>query len=130
MSALHLRAAGDRDLADKLRHHPDVQLRIERYERGEKQRARRELLATALRLSTKSAPDVHRLVEECAQKLEVETPFELYVYPDTRFNYTLDNAREAEGQKLAKALASHVHNDAPTSPGLAPFVPLVPDLGK
>src|SRR5262249_20541191 len=86
MSALDLRATGDRDLADKLRQDRDVKLRLERYERGEKQRARRELLATALRLSAKSAPEVHRLVEECARKLEVKPPFELYVYPDTRFN--------------------------------------------
>src|SRR4051812_49464087 len=86
MSVLDLRAASDRDLANKLRQDPEVQLRLERYERGEKQRARRELLATALRLSPRSAPAVHELVSECARKLEITTPFELYVYPDTRFN--------------------------------------------
>lgn len=87
MTTLDLRAEGDRALADKLSHDPDVRLRLSSCARdAEKQRARRHLLATALRLSPRSASDVHALVEECAKKLEVTTPYELYVYPETRFN--------------------------------------------
>jgi hypothetical protein len=44
--------------------------------------------------------------------------------------YSLDNAPEAEGQRLAKALAKNIHNEVPTPPGLTQFVPHVPDLGS
>jgi hypothetical protein len=87
MNAKDLRATGDRDLFDKLRLDPDVRHRLTQFERdGQKQRARRHLLGSALRLSKHSAPEVHAIVDECAKKLDVTTELELYVYPDTRFN--------------------------------------------
>ena len=82
-----LRAAGDRQLADKLLRNPDVSRAIERIHADKKsQRTRRHLLATALRLAESAAPDIHRIVGACRETLSVDTPIELYVYPDSGFN--------------------------------------------
>jgi Zn-dependent protease with chaperone function/tellurite resistance protein len=85
---IDLRALGDRELAGKLRDHQEIRSKIVMIERdSEKLRARRHLLATALRLSPRAAPEVHKMVDECRHWLELgETPFELYVYPSTQFN--------------------------------------------
>jgi tellurite resistance protein len=85
---IDLRAHGDRDLSEKLREQPEIRSKIELIERdGEKIRARRHLLATALRLTPRAAPEIHGIVDECRHWLELkETPFELYVYPATHFN--------------------------------------------
>src|SRR3954470_24051293 len=62
---IDLRAAGDRDLAGKLRDHAEIRSKIELIERdSEKIRARRHLLATALRLSPRAAPEVHGIVDD------------------------------------------------------------------
>lgn len=89
MSSLRidLRAAGDRDLAERILSEPGVQSAIERYEKlAEESGARRHLLATALRLTPEMAPDVHEIVESCRTTLGLDTPLETYVYPELQYN--------------------------------------------
>ena len=87
MAAGGLRAAGDRELAERLLADPDVKDAVERLERrGKDPGARRHLLATAIRLTREMAPDVHDIMDECRRMLGVEAPFETYVYPEPMFN--------------------------------------------
>jgi tellurite resistance protein len=88
MRALHLRAAGDRDLAERLGREPEIRDAVERLARlrEDDPGARRQLLATALRLGPGVAPELHAIVEECRARLEEELPVESYVYPEPRFN--------------------------------------------
>jgi Zn-dependent protease with chaperone function/tellurite resistance protein len=79
-----LRAEGDRELAERLLAELDVQTAIERL--GTDPGARRQLLATATRLTREMAPDIHDMLDECRQVLGVETPLEIYVYPESMFN--------------------------------------------
>lgn len=87
MNAAGLRAAGDRELAERLLADSDVRDAIERLERrGKGPGARRYLLATAIRLTREMAPDVHDITDECRRMLGVEAPLETYVYPEPMFN--------------------------------------------
>jgi peptidase M48-like protein/tellurite resistance protein TerB len=82
-----LRAAGDRELAERLLSEPDVKNAIERLElSGKDPGARRHLLATAMRLTREMAPDVHDMMDECRHVLGVDAPLETYVYPESMFN--------------------------------------------
>ena len=47
---------------------------------------RRQLLATSVRLSKNMAPNVHKMLDECAERLGVGIPIELYVYASSEFN--------------------------------------------
>jgi len=89
MKAADLRARGDRELAEKILEDRLVRDAIERIEREEEEspkRVRRQLLASALRLTEKMMPDVHATVELCREKLGIEIPLEIYVYPSADFN--------------------------------------------
>ena len=82
-----LRAAGDRDLSERLLADYDLKHAVERLERdGRTPGARRHLLATAIRLTPDMAPDVHDTVDASRRMLWVETPVETYVYPEPMFN--------------------------------------------
>ena len=82
-----LRAAGDRELASWLLADPDVRDAIERLERsGMATGVRRQLLATAIRLTPEMAPDVHATIDACLRVVAVEGPLETYVYPEPLFN--------------------------------------------
>jgi hypothetical protein len=82
-----LQASGDRELAERILNEPGVREIIERYEKKAEQiGARRQLLATALRLTPEMAPDVHAIVESCRVALGIEIPLETYVYPEALFN--------------------------------------------
>ena len=86
-SADELRAQGDRDLAEKLLKNIDVRRAREKLEQeADKLGARRQLLATALRLSEGMAPDVDRVMKSCQETLGMDSPLETYVYPDASFN--------------------------------------------
>jgi Zn-dependent protease with chaperone function len=87
MAAVGLRAAGDRELAERLLADRDVQDAIERLEReGKAPGARRHLLATAIRLTREMAPDVHDIIDACRRTLGVQAPLETYVYPEPMYN--------------------------------------------
>lgn len=47
---------------------------------------RRNLLSTSVRLSERMAPDIHKMADECVEKLAMEIPIELYVYSSPTFN--------------------------------------------
>ena len=84
---IDLQATGDLELAERILGEPGVHEIIERYEKkAEQLGARRQLLATALRLTPEMAPDVHEIVESCRIALGIEIPLEIYVYPELHFN--------------------------------------------
>ena len=87
MISVEVRAQGERALEEKLRAEPEILRAIETVEReGKGTRYRRQLLASALRLSPRSAPEVHDIVETCRVRLGIDQQPELYVFPDVRFN--------------------------------------------
>ncbi|MDP6472600.1 MAG: M48 family metallopeptidase [Pseudomonadales bacterium] len=47
---------------------------------------RRHLLSTSVRLSQTMAKDLHKTAAECAEKLNLEIPLELYVFPSPTYN--------------------------------------------
>ena len=85
--AVAFRAAGDRELAERLLADHDVKAAVERLERdGRPTGARRHLLARAIRLTPEMAPDVHVIIDACRRMLWIEAPLETYVYPEPMFN--------------------------------------------
>jgi len=48
--------------------------------------ARRQLLATSLRLARGMAPLVDQVMDTCRERLEMDAPLETFVYPDADFN--------------------------------------------
>jgi hypothetical protein len=82
-----LKAQGDRDLAEQLLKDRDVRHALEKFETDAQDGgARRQLLATAMRLTPEMAPDVHETMETCRAALGLELPVETYVYPSPMFN--------------------------------------------
>jgi tellurite resistance protein len=53
---------------------------------GEQSKVRRQLLASAVRLTDVLAPALHRIVDACREKLAVEEPCECYVYASAEAN--------------------------------------------
>lgn len=84
-----LRCAGDRSLASQLVAHPLVKrvaARLDEHAANSPASVRRQLLATALRLTEKMAPQVHEMVDACVQHLGISDPVELFVYSSASFN--------------------------------------------
>ena len=72
-----------------LSEHPEVQKAYEaiaRHEETTPSGIRRRLLATSVRLSPRMAPDVHRMADDCAERLQIGIPHELYAYAGPQFN--------------------------------------------
>lgn len=89
MDADRLRSRGDRELAESLKGEDLVRRMNERIEKAEEESprgVRRHLLATSLRLTESMMPDVYAEVAVCRERLGVEAPLELYVYPAAEFN--------------------------------------------
>ena len=84
---LDLQAEGDRALRERLLANRAVTAAIERLaKKGVGEGARRQLLATATRLTAEMAPDLYAVIDGCRTTLGVDAPLEIYVYPDPRFN--------------------------------------------
>ena len=84
-----LRASGDRTLMAELLADPLVRRTNEEIAEHEKNGplgTRRQLLATALRLTEGMSPELARITAECRAILGVEIPLETYVYPSSTFN--------------------------------------------
>ena len=81
-----LRAQGERELAERLRAEPVVKKAIEKAAESEPAGARRQLLATALRLTPEIAPDISEIIAASAEALSLDAPIEPYVYPGAQFN--------------------------------------------
>ena len=84
-----IRYQNDREMAADLLKHPDVvrvNKHIEKMQEEGPMGTRRRLLGTSVRLSRFMAPDVHRMADECIEKLEMKIPHELYVYSSPQYN--------------------------------------------
>lgn len=82
-----IRAQADLHLFDSLMKNADVRRAAEAaLENSEQVKVRRQLLATSVRLTPKLAPDLHRMIDECKQKLDLDASFEPYVYPSPSAN--------------------------------------------
>jgi tellurite resistance protein len=49
-------------------------------------RTRRRLLATSVRLSERMSPELRKMADRCVERLGVEIPLELFVFPSPRHN--------------------------------------------
>ena len=82
-----LRAQSDAHLFESLMNNADVRRAAESaLEDSEQMKIRRQLLATSVRLTPTLAPDLHRMIDLCKEKLELDTSFEPYVYPSPSAN--------------------------------------------
>ena len=84
-----IRYQNDREMAAELLKHPDVvrvNKHIEKMQEEGPMGTRRRLLGTSVRLSRFMAPDVHKMADECIEKLEMKIPHELYVYSSPQYN--------------------------------------------
>ena len=70
--ALHLRSAGDENLAKILTEDPELKPLIAKYAERERSEARRMLLGAAVRLTATMAPNLTQLVEDCRNALDIE----------------------------------------------------------
>ena len=88
-AAENIRCENDRDLFDTLLADRTVVRcndKIARMEEDVPLRTRRRLLATSVRLSERMAPTLRRMADECVEKLGVEIPLELFVFPSPQHN--------------------------------------------
>ncbi len=84
-----LRSQHDLELSQQLLKDPDVKRvneMIEKQEETGQMGVRRHLLSTSVRLSPNMAKDLHRTAGECREKLALDIPLELYVFPSPSFN--------------------------------------------
>jgi tellurite resistance protein len=88
-NAATIRCRSDLDMFEALLEHSEIKKTNERLARREESTpagVRRRLLATSVRISPRMAPDVHRMADDCAQRLGMTIPHELYVYSSPQFN--------------------------------------------
>ena len=84
-----IRYQNDLQMATELLKHPDViraNKHIEKMLEDGPLGTRRRLLGTSVRLTRTMAANVHRMADECIEKLQIEIPHELYVYSSPQFN--------------------------------------------
>lgn len=89
MNPENLRYRNDKNAFDALLKERDVikvREKIEKLEAEGPLGTRRRLLATSVRLSRKMAPDIHKMSDECIEKLAMDIPLELYAYSSPTFN--------------------------------------------
>lgn len=60
--------------------------RIARMEEDNPYSIRRRLLATSVRLSERMAPELHAMARDCIDKLQMETPLELFAFASPQYN--------------------------------------------
>lgn len=89
MKAEEIRYQNDREMYDTLLKNRDVikvNKAIKKMEDDGPQGTRRRLLGTSVRLSRGMAPQVHKMVDQCIEVLDMNIPLELYVYSSPQFN--------------------------------------------
>lgn len=87
--AEHIRCENDRSFFDQLLAEPTiirVNEQIARMEEDLPFRTRRRLLATSVRLSERMSPELRKMADHCVEKLGVEIPLELFVFPSPQHN--------------------------------------------
>ena len=89
MDALKLRSQHDLELYQQLLRDPDV-IRVNEHIEKQTEKGnlgvRRRLLSTSVRLSPTMAGTLHRTAAECSEKLALDIPLELYVFPSPSYN--------------------------------------------
>ena len=86
MPRMDLQAKGDTELRNALREERVIKAAIEKANQDDQFGARRQLLATSIRLTKEMAPDVFKVLDECQRALELDGDLETYVYPAAAFN--------------------------------------------
>lgn len=86
MAARSFRCEGDEALYNELLETTEVRQAIRKIEENPAAGVRRQLLATALRLTDTMSPRLHELMHAAIGKLGVEIPVEIYVYNSPQFN--------------------------------------------
>ncbi len=89
MDPQRLRSQHDKELFDQLLTDPDVKRvneQIAKHEAKGNLGVRRRLLSTSVRLSPTMASSLHQTAEACREKLALEIPLELYVFPSPSYN--------------------------------------------
>lgn len=89
MKADHIRCQNDLSLFKSLLEKPELIRVNEQLAAAAEEGAtglRRQLLATAVRLTRNMSPSVYSMLDDCCEKLGVEIPIELYVYAGAQFN--------------------------------------------
>lgn len=86
MTAPEFRCEGDADLHEKLLQVKQVKQVRQDLEDNPSRSARRQLLATSLRLTRTMSPKLHDMLGHCATTLGLEIPTETYVYNSPQFN--------------------------------------------
>ncbi len=89
MDAQTLRSQHDLELFEQLLKDPDVK-RVNEHLAKQVEKGnlgvRRHLLSTSVRLSQTMARDLHKTAEQCIEKLSMDIPLELYVFPSPSYN--------------------------------------------
>ena len=89
MNALELRSQHDLELFEQLLKDPVVaRVNDQIAKQAEKGNlgVRRRLLSTSVRLSKMMAPELHSTAEACSERLGLDIPLELYVFPSASYN--------------------------------------------
>ncbi|MFT5113595.1 MAG: tellurite resistance protein [Parasphingorhabdus sp.] len=89
MFADQIRCTNDKKLHESLMQAPEViqvNTAIEKMEAKGPSGTRRRLLSTSVRLSQTMAPDLHKMKDDCMDRLGLEIPLELYAYNSPQFN--------------------------------------------
>lgn len=97
MTASKIRSQHDQSFYDTLREHRDVikaNEAIDQLKESGYKGVRRSLLTTSVRLTRTMAKHVHAIADECAEKLGLELPLELYVYSSPQYNAACFNPEE------------------------------------
>ena len=80
------RCEGDKALFEELMQVDEVKSAIRKLDDNPGAGVRRQLLATALRLTESMSPKLHGMMQESIQELNVDIPVEIYVYNSPQFN--------------------------------------------
>ncbi len=86
MSVPKFRCEGDLALHNELLEVDEVKAAIRRLDDNPGAGVRRQLLATALRLTPSMSPKLHKMMQESIEQLGVEIPVEIFVYNSPEFN--------------------------------------------
>ena len=86
MTKSNFRCEGDIALFNELMEISEVKAAIRKLDDNPGAGVRRQLLATALRLTESMSPKLHRMMKESVEELGVEIPVEIYVYNSPQFN--------------------------------------------
>ena len=92
-----VRVAADRDMAERLAQHPSVRsVSRARGRAAGGTEIERSLLSTAVRLTDSVAPELVKMLADCAEILDVETKLEPFVYPSATMNAAVTPPEEGK----------------------------------